>query len=901
VPKIVIKKYFSHLNIRGKLFLGYFAIFLLFLVVTIAVLYPIFRRTIEANIESEMNNATKTILNMIKVSADASIKNYLRAVAEKNRDIVQALYGQFERGEISETEARKRAVAILLSQRIGKTGYIYCLDSRGVIKVHPVSALHEVSLSQYGFIQTQLKLREGYIEYDWKNPGETETKPKALYMTRFEPWDWIISVSSYREEFVQLISIGFLRDSILAIRFGETGYPYIIDSKGNIIIHPVLAGNEYHAKDSNGREFIREMCEKKNGRMVYTWRNPGEKKYREKLSVFRYISEFDWIVAASSYKEEFYRPLAIIRRIGMQLLAVNLVLIFLLTFLYSSYIVNNLNRLIRSFSVGSAGDFTTRLAKASRDEFGKLTDYFNEFMGKLETFKQERERAEDTLRNSERRLADILNLLPDATFAIDLEGKVILWNRGAEEFTGVKAGHILGKGDHEYAFLFFGGRFPILVDRVLAPDPKIEKSEPLLKREGDLVIGEGYARKADGSQAYILGKAAPLYDSEGHVIGAIESIRDISERKLFEEALQKSEEKFRTLVDNVNIGVTRTSGGPDGYFLQINPAMVKIFGYDSHEELMNARVADLYQNPEDWTLFVEAVHRHGSVRDKELVVRKKDGTPIWVSISSHAQFDERGELKWMDSALEDISERKNLEEQLRQSQKMEAIGTLAGGIAHDFNNILQVIIGYGNLLNMRMGEKNPHAGSIDEILAAADRAAHLTQSLLAFGRKQLIDLKPMNLNAIVRDIEQLLIRVIGEDIELRTTLSERDLIVMADGSQVEQVLVNLATNARDAMPDGGNLSIRAERVETAEMLGSLPAGVYAAISFTDSGRGMDEATKQRIFEPFFTTKEIGKGTGLGLSIVYGIIKQHNGEITVSSELGKGTTVTIYFELFEEKK
>ncbi len=877
--------------------LGYLAIFVIFLVIAIALLLPIIRRTIEAGIESELNNTTTSILGMVKASADASVKNYLRAVAEKNKDIVTDLYERFRRGEFSEPEARKRAEAILLSQRIGRTGYIYCLDSRGVIRLHPVPELRGADLTAYDFILKQMQLQEGYLEYDWKNPGEPHAKPKALYMTRFPPWDWIISASSYREEFSQLLNIGFLRDSVLAIRFGRTGYPFIIDSKGNIIVHPILAGNKIDAKDASGREFIREMCERKNGKMVYTWRNPGEKEYREKLSVFRYIPEFDWIIASASYKEEFYQPLTTIRRVVIWIFAANLAVLFLFSLFYSSYIMNNLNRLIRGFHSGSV-EFTTRLAKTSRDEFGRLTDYFNEFMGKLETFSQERKRSEETLRNSERRLADILNLLPDATFAIDLEGKVILWNRSAEEFTGVQAGEILGKGDYEYSHVFFGSRYPILVDLVLAPDMEIEELDPLLKREGVLVIGEGYARKASGDKAYIMGKAAPLYDSGGRIIGAIESIHDISERKLFEEALQKSEEKYRTLVENVNVGVTRTSGDRDGRFLQINNAMVKIFGFDSREELMKARVLDLYQDPKDRTRLVEAVQRQGSVRNMEIAIRKKDGTPIWVSISAHAQYDDKGKLKWMDNVLEDITERKNLEEQLRQSQKMEAIGTLAGGVAHDFNNILQVITSYGNLMKLRMGEGNPHAGTIDEILSAADRAANLTRGLLAFSRKQLITSHPKDLNEIVRRIENLLRRVIGEDIELKTALSERRLVVMADVSQMEQVLVNLAANARDALPDGGVLSIRTERVETREIQGSLQPGTYAVIAIGDNGRGMDEATRQRIFEPFFSTKDMSKGTGLGLSIVYGIVKQHNGEITVASEPGQGTTFTIYFKLLE---
>lgn len=250
----------------------------------------------------------------------------------------------------------------------------------------------------------------------------------------------------------------------------------------------------------------------------------------------------------------------------------------------------------------------------------------------------------------------------------------------------------------------------------------------------------------------------------------------------------------------------------------------------------------------------------------------------------------------------EIAERKQAEEQLRQSQKMEAVGTLAGGVAHDFNNILTAIMGYGTILRMKMEEGTLLSGYLDDILAAAERAATLTHGLLAFSRKQELTPRPVNLNEIVGRMRNLLQRVIGEDIEFRTMLAGEQLTVMADSGQLEQVLMNLAANSRDAMPDGGMLTIRTERVDVRDELAgsSLKPGRYAVISVSDTGTGFDEAMKQRIFEPFFTTKEVGKGTGLGLSMVYGIIKQHNGEIDVYSEPGKGTAFRIYLELVEPK-
>ncbi|NCO83998.1 MAG: hypothetical protein COZ31_01695 [Nitrospirae bacterium CG_4_10_14_3_um_filter_44_29] len=253
-----------------------------------------------------------------------------------------------------------------------------------------------------------------------------------------------------------------------------------------------------------------------------------------------------------------------------------------------------------------------------------------------------------------------------------------------------------------------------------------------------------------------------------------------------------------------------------------------------------------------------------------------------------------------------------LEAQLRHAQKMEAVGTLTGGIAHDFNNILTVIVGYAGILQMKMGRDDPLRAHVDQILASSERAAALVRSLLTFSRKQLLSLQPVDINEIIRKVEGLLRRVIGEDIELRVItpppsaphLNLREglgeLIVLADAGQMEQALMNLAANARDAMSDGGLLTIETGLVEFDEeyekVHGYGKPGMYALISVTDSGCGMDDETRQRIFEPFFTTKEAGKGTGLGLSIVYGIIKQHNGYINCYSEPGKGTTFKIYLPI-----
>ncbi|MEW6109003.1 MAG: ATP-binding protein [Nitrospirota bacterium] len=276
----------------------------------------------------------------------------------------------------------------------------------------------------------------------------------------------------------------------------------------------------------------------------------------------------------------------------------------------------------------------------------------------------------------------------------------------------------------------------------------------------------------------------------------------------------------------------------------------------------------------------------------------------YLEIKAIPRFDKDNNITGLIHIVRDITEQKKLEDQFRHAQKMEAVGTLAGGIAHDFNNILNVIIGYGDIIQRSLGEDNALKAHIGEVLTAAERAANLTHGLLAFSRKQIIDTRPVNVNDIVNGVKKILSRIIGEDIDFSSRIYEKEIIIKADYSQIEQVLMNLATNARDAMPDGGLFIIETGLVELdnnfIQAHGYGYPGLYALISVTDTGIGMDAKTKEKIFEPFFTTKEFGKGTGLGLATAYGIIKQHNGYINIYSEVGEGTTFKIYLPAIESK-
>jgi PAS domain S-box-containing protein len=370
----------------------------------------------------------------------------------------------------------------------------------------------------------------------------------------------------------------------------------------------------------------------------------------------------------------------------------------------------------------------------------------------------------------------------------------------------------------------------------------------------------------------------------------------VEELQAAQEALRTSEQKFRAIFDQTFqlIGLTT----PEGIMLEANQTALNFCGAAESEVLNKPFWETPWWNysDEQRDYARRAVQRAaaGEFVRFEAVYLAPGGVTHYIDFSLKPIVDAKGKVVMLIPEGRDITSYKKLEEQLRQSQKMEAIGTLAGGVAHDFNNILTVIMGIGSILRTKLAE-SALARYADEILTAADKAAKLTHSLLAFSRRQIMNTKPEEINEIVRTIDTILRRVIGEDIDLHCSFAPEELVVMGDCGQIEQVLMNLAVNARDAMPRGGILSLRTECVElTGELLdAALKPGPYVRITVSDTGCGIDEITRQRIFEPFFTTKEVGKGTGLGLSIVYGIIKQHGGEVTVYSEIGKGTTFKIY--------
>jgi len=533
-------------------------------------------------------------------------------------------------------------------------------------------------------------------------------------------------------------------------------------------------------------------------------------------------------------------------------------------------------------------------------------------ISELERQAAQLKRAEDALSESERRLRQIIEFLPDATFVIDIEGKVTAWNKAMQALTGLKASAMLGKGDFLYAVPFYGKPRLVLIDMVIAQDQEMASSYPSFHKEGDRLVSEVHLADFMGrGPTWLWVTASPLYDPDGQIVGAIESIRDITGHKRVEEALRESQERYRELVAALPQGVFECDA--DGFIQYVNDITFEMFGFD-REDFFPGKYHVLQMiAPEDRDRAeanVGNLFKSEKSPSAEYLALRKNGSKFPMQVYS-SRIMREGVPTGMRGIIIDITERKRAEEdreklrvQLTQAQKMESVGRLAGGVAHDFNNMLSVILGRTELALNKLSQGDTLRNDLTEIRKAARRSSELTRQLLGYARRQTISPLVLDLNKTLAGMLKMFSRLIGEDIDLAWRPGKLLWPVKMDPSQLDQIVANLCVNARDAIEGVGKVTIETRNVTLdenycADRPGFEP-GDYVMLAVSDDGSGMDKEVLQYLFDPFFTTKELGKGTGLGLATVYGIVKQNEGYINVSSEPGKGTTFKIYIPRHREQ-
>ena len=906
---------FTNLRIRNKLLIIYSAIFIFTVSLGGMVTHAFVRRTLEANIERELKQATNTIRDMVQTAAAVSIKNHLRALTEKNREIVAYFHGQYQQGILDEATARKRAREVLLSQTIGETGYIYCVNSSGVIEVHPKTGLAGADLSEYQFIRQQMVRHSGYLKYDWKNPGETQERPKALYMTYFEPWDWIISVSSYRSEFKQLVKVDDFEDQILNMQIGPGGYAFVMDTRGTLVIHPTAQGaNYYDRRDARGTLYIQEMCQGQNGKNIYAWADARDTQPRDKLVTYSHIPDLEWIVASTSDLKEFHAPLDTVEDIFIITGLATLVLFFPITLLFSTTITKPLGQLTRHFAAGTQGRFSKRMHWPSRDEVGQLARYYNTFMDQLDTYRRDleqemadRSRAEQAIRASEAKYRELVENANSIILRVDTAGRITFFNEFAQVFFGYQEQEALGRN---------------LAETIL-PTNKWGLSAPAGIPDLVGTSEQGYRFHdtecvlRNGEPVWISWTRKAIRDSRGKVVEYLCIGNDMTDAHEYQQEMNRLSNYLTAIIDSM-------------------PSILVAVGRDFQITLWNRQAEKARNVPRHIALgqspaklFPRLEEQMDRVRRAvaENKARTLEKVPDW----------NRGEVRYSDIMIypihgqgvggavirvDDVTARARMEDMMVQTEKMLSVGGLAAGMAHEINNPLGGMLQSAQNIKRRLSPDLPAnrqaaaaCGTdmqaiscyldqrgihrfIDAIRSSGERASHTVRDMLNFSRKS--ESKP-----VPTDLAELLERAVtlaAHDYDLKKKYDFRRITIMRDFDpelprvpcsplEIEQVILNLIRNAAQAMiarpaTDDPRITLVLRREDQ-----------MVRLEVGDNGPGMDESTRKRIFEPFFTTKDVGVGTGLGLSVSYFIItSNHGGEMSVNSEAGHGARFIIRLPL-----
>jgi PAS domain S-box-containing protein len=727
--------------------------------------YHVVGQLLTGNAQQELVQIEKSMHRAAQSLLSTAINNYLRGITEKNIDFIKARYTDYQQGRLTEDQAKEAVQAHFNTQTVGKSGYLVAVKQDHdhlFLDIHPYQRGQDCTETE-GCRQWD-KVRNGYTEYDWKNPFDNSYRKKAAYVIEFPPWNWIVGASSYRDEFIDLVKIEDLEQLIAPVRINRSGYFAVFNENGRLLIHPELKTTP--AQDfpfEQVKEIFTRLRASTDGYLTYRWKNPSEQEARLKYAFIEKLEGFNWYLVATGYISEVHEPLLPLRHLTLLLVAVASVVLVPLIYHLSRQITEPLLTLERGVTSFDNQGTALRWQRRSIHEinvlgnaFARMTQQLSQTIADLQTKNEQLAISEQETRESRALLDSIINSMPSVIIGLDPHLRVTQWNSKAEHLT-----------------------------RLPAHAVHLRPLEEVFPRIG------------------------PHVDTIRHSI--------------------------------------------ETNHVRVIP---------SHHEDAGGK-------------------RHHS----EMTV---------YPLLSHG-------LRGAVLRIDDTTERVEMEQRLRQSQKMDAVGHLAGGMAHDFNNMLGGILGAADVLRLRVGADE--VPLVQTISTAAERSSELIRKLLSFARKEHVALAPVDMHQVIADTAALLQRTLDKRITIEQQCAPQRALVMGDRGQLQSSLLNMGINAGQAMPAGGTLTFSTSLVTFDDQYcqrSSFPLrpGAYVRIEIRDTGTGISREHLKRIFEPFFTTKAQDKGTGLGLAAVYGSVQQHQGEILVDSEPGRGTVFTLHLPLTE---
>ena len=865
---------FNHLRLKYKLALAFILMVIPLLIIAGISSYLYLKAAFIQSTKSELESNAAALVKMVDTAASVAIKNYLRSVADTNRQLLNALFDTHQKGEISWTQMRQSARNLLQTQIIGKTGYIYCLNSQGTLELHPSQEMLGKNIASYDFIKQQINRKQGYLEYLWKNPHEPSERPKALYMFYFEPLDWIVSVSSYREEFHQLIDINDISDNVRTLQFGDSGHAFLLDQRsGDLLIH---SKQDHSSKPTqpmlDADQLMAAIATQPRGNITYRLQVPQTGATREILTYFDTVEAFGWIVCTSYFVDDLFRSLTLYRWLIFLTIILILGISMGIAFWFSAHINYHIQRLIEAFEKGKKGSLSVRLTPHGNDELGMLAHYFNGFMQRLENFQQH-------LFRSERKYRRLYQGSLDGYVMVDADLNIIEHNSAFSEMLGYDETDLIGRPIH------------ILLPKTMsaAETPFSGHSNDVLRENSDLLEMDFITR--DGLVLPVELRIHTLRNEEGAPTAYWSFARDISKRIAAEQERRKLVMAIEQVADIIIITDTQ------GRIEYVNPAFEKSSGYSRSEAI--GRTPSILKSGKHDEAFYHNLWdtiRNGDVWSGRLINRKKDDSLFYEYAVISPMRNEAQTIVNYVASKRDITNEVLLESQLRQTDRINAIGTLAGGIAHDFNNILSGIMGYTEISKYETESGSKLYTRLDKILSACQRASELIRHIQTFSRKTSSDPIPMLPGPLVKEAVKLIQASYSGKIKVDCWVEDVGGI-RAVPAQIHQIVMNLCTNACEAMGDqGGVLTVALEKqymdADSARSLLNLSPGYYVKLTVSDTGPGIAPEIIDSIFDPYFTTKEEKEGTGLGLSVVHGIVAEMEGAIWGCNQPSGGAAVVV---------